>query len=205
MDSVFSICPQLSDSIEDSLVQITGRMSLILNSRAPLLFIVSDKADTHALQAALRLAHSLNVYHKLDANIVAADEVPHIPPEALSNASIVAIGGAENSFLKDKLERGQTPFTLRGASLYLHGRPVDDDAAAIFLHPHPTSRTSLMAVIYHTNADGLERALRLFPIRTGVAVPDWVIVGPGADSMGTGGVIGAGYGHLPSIGESVCR
>ena len=40
---------------------------------------------------------------------------------------------------------------------------------------------------------GLERALRLFPLRTGLAVPDWIVVGEGADSMGMGGVEAAGY------------
>ena len=39
---------------------------------------------------------------------------------------------------------------------------------------------------------GIERAARLFPIRTGVAVPDWLLVGTEADDVGAGGVMGAG-------------
>jgi hypothetical protein len=39
---------------------------------------------------------------------------------------------------------------------------------------------------------GLEKVLRLFPIRTGVTVPDWVVIGPQADAMGAAGVVGAG-------------
>ena len=38
----------------------------------------------------------------------------------------------------------------------------------------------------------LERVLRLAAPRTGIAVPDWIIIGEEADSKGMGGVIGAG-------------
>lgn len=38
---------------------------------------------------------------------------------------------------------------------------------------------------------GLERAARLFPIRTGVPVPDWIMIG-GDDGRGEGNVIAAG-------------
>ena len=49
-----------------------------------------------------------------------------------------------------------------------------------------------MVFIIHNDKDGLERASRLFPIRTGVAVPDWIIVGDKMDNFGAGGVKGAG-------------
>lgn len=44
-----------------------------------------------------------------------------------------------------------------------------------------------------TDDDGFERSLRLFPFRSGVAVPDWIITGPEADTRGAGGLLGAGY------------
>ena len=167
-------------------------MSLILNARAPLLFVIADDTDVQALGAALRLAHSLDVYHKLDATIVTSDEVSRMSPAQLIDANIVAIGGFKNAFVKETLEHGKTSFKLRNGALHLHGRQVESDAAAIFLHPHPVSQSSLMAIMYHNDEAGLERLLRLFPIRTGVTVPDWVIVGPTADSTGTGGVLAAG-------------
>lgn len=43
-----------------------------------------------------------------------------------------------------------------------------------------------------TDDEGLERIIRLFPLRTGVAVPDWVITGPASDTMAGGGLLGAG-------------
>ena len=49
-----------------------------------------------------------------------------------------------------------------------------------------------MLLIQSTDDSGLERAAKLFPIRTGVAVPDWIVVGPTADKVGAAGVVSAG-------------
>lgn len=49
-----------------------------------------------------------------------------------------------------------------------------------------------MLFICGTDEAGLERALRLFPFRTGVTVPDWLFVGEEADQLGAAGVVGAG-------------
>jgi hypothetical protein len=43
-----------------------------------------------------------------------------------------------------------------------------------------------------SNVAGFERAIRLFPIRTGVAVPDWIIISKDVDEVGAAGVRGAG-------------
>lgn len=50
-----------------------------------------------------------------------------------------------------------------------------------------------MVFIQSTDTAGLERAFRLFPIRTGIAVPDWVVIGSHADRIGAAGILGAGY------------
>jgi hypothetical protein len=39
----------------------------------------------------------------------------------------------------------------------------------------------------------MEKAARLFPIRTGVLVPDWLVIGNEADHIGASAVVGAGY------------
>lgn len=49
-----------------------------------------------------------------------------------------------------------------------------------------------MVLIIGESAEALERAARLFPIRTGITVPSWVILGSGMDEMGAAGVSGAG-------------
>ncbi|CAG8719794.1 5679_t:CDS:2 [Acaulospora colombiana] len=44
-----------------------------------------------------------------------------------------------------------------------------------------------------TDEDGLERIFRLFPLRTGIMIPEWIVTGPKADLLGAGGLLGAGY------------
>lgn len=63
----------------------------------------------------------------------------------------------------------------------------------MFTHPHPNCRESLILFIIGNSVAALERIFRLFPIRTGIAVPDWVIAGPDTDRLGAAGLIGAGW------------
>lgn len=49
-----------------------------------------------------------------------------------------------------------------------------------------------MLFILYNDDSALERAVRLFPFRTGVAVPDWIVVGPMMDELGAAGIEGAG-------------
>lgn len=50
-----------------------------------------------------------------------------------------------------------------------------------------------MVFLLYNSVSSLERALRLFPYRTGVAVPDWLVAGEKMDSIGAGGIEAAGY------------
>jgi len=54
----------------------------------------------------------------------------------------------------------------------------------------------MLLILYH-DAAGLERAGRLFPYRTGVAAPDWVVLSERTDVIGAAGVDAAGYEFLP--------
>ena len=42
------------------------------------------------------------------------------------------------------------------------------------------------------NHEGFERAMRAFPLRTGVPDPEWLVLGPNMDKWSTGGILGAG-------------
>jgi hypothetical protein len=46
--------------------------------------------------------------------------------------------------------------------------------------------------IYGNDVQGLERALRAFPLRTGVPNPEWLVLGPYTDTRSIGGILGAG-------------
>jgi len=48
----------------------------------------------------------------------------------------------------------------------------------VTLCPHPASPRHLAMIIAGTDNLGLENALRVFPIRTGVPLPDWLVLAP---------------------------
>ena len=66
-------------------------------------------------------------------------------------------------------------------------------AGLLFLHPHSSASSRVVLFMCGTDSGGLERAARLLlPIRTGVALPEFIVIGNKTDSFGTGGLRGAG-------------
>jgi hypothetical protein len=61
----------------------------------------------------------------------------------------------------------------------------------MFLHQHPIYPRANMLFILGGNS-GIESVARLFPMRTGVTVPDWLVVNADAHKVGAGGITGAG-------------
>jgi hypothetical protein len=66
-------------------------------------------------------------------------------------------------------------------------------AGIMFTHPHESSPSSTMLFIVARDQSGLERVARLFPIRTGMALADWLVIGKRADKQGASGIEKAGY------------
>ena len=66
-------------------------------------------------------------------------------------------------------------------------------AGIMFTHPHESSPSSTMLFIIANDQSGLERAVRLFPVRTGLALADWMVIGKRADKRGAAGIEKAGY------------
>lgn len=115
---------QASDAVDQTagLPRPPGRAQLILTSNAPLTIVVPLDA-AHELSIALRIAHVLGVYHKLDTSIVTFSEY------ALTNSgtppgNVVLIGNPATSAVEWLLQKGPTPWSLRDSSLFLQGRAV---------------------------------------------------------------------------------
>ena len=175
-------------------IQPSGRVLNILSSTAPLILVVPSITSSPTLSAALQIAHDLDTYHKLDSEIIDGSEaLKRLETGKLGHGNLVLFGSGDNSFMTYLLEREGTPFRLTHGKLYLNGITVQGDTTSLFLHPHPTSPSSLSLIIHYNTEEAMERGLRLFPIRTGVTVPDWVITSGEADKKGAGGVVGAGY------------
>ena len=71
-------------------------------------------------------------------------------------------------------------------------RRLSSGIGAIFLHKHPTHSDAVTLFLRADDEIGMENALRLFPIRTGVFGPDWMVISPETATLGVAGVTGAG-------------
>jgi len=111
---------------------------------------------------------------------------------SLSAGNIVVIRDPQSSFSQWCFKRHPSAFDISATPPQLNGRPLDDPSQGImFLHKHPTYRRAAVLFLLGDNA-AVERVARLFPIRTGVTVPDWLVVGTDVDEVGTGGITGSG-------------
>ncbi|KAJ6606577.1 hypothetical protein DFH09DRAFT_1242069 [Mycena vulgaris] len=169
--------------------QVSARIQSFLSTTAPFRLVVLDNSSSRDISLALRIAHDLNAYHRLDAEII-----PRVPDRfGDSPGNILIIGRTSSPLLPELLESSETPFRMENNLLVIRDTIIDEAGLGIlFLHPHPENTKGQMLFLLSTDAAGLERAGRLFPIRTGVTVPDWLIISSRAEQTGAGGVIGAG-------------
>ncbi|KAH7927731.1 hypothetical protein BV22DRAFT_1110944 [Leucogyrophana mollusca] len=165
------------------------RIQSVLNTAAPVVLVIPKKEASPELSVALRIAHDLQKFHKLDSRIDTGDT----DLLSLESGNLVVIGGAQTVFVQAQLERLGSPFKYQDGVWTLEGREFDRSSTGMmFLQQHPASERATILFVMSTDQAGLERVARLFPIRTGVSVPDWVVVGAHADRVGAAGIEGAG-------------
>jgi len=186
-----------ADSIPD--IQKSGRLSLILTSDAQIRLIIptiDPSAANNELSYALRIAHNLSTYHNLDSEIIHDDEaILRYQNRSLGPGNIVVIDGPnKTSFGRLLLEQNMTDIhRTEVGSLILNNVPLGGPSTGLaFLHPHPERQDATILFLCAEDEAGMENILRLFPIRTGVAVPDWVVVGNHSQLVGSAGVKSAG-------------
>lgn len=74
-------------------------MQVIINSAAPLVLVIPDQISSPVLSIALRIAHDLNKYHKLDSEIIRSSEAMHrAEGDCLGAGNIVLLGDASLAF-----------------------------------------------------------------------------------------------------------
>jgi len=87
--------------------------------------VVPEGGQSHELSVALRIAHDLNTYHRLDAEIITSSQAFQLfQHNSIENGNFIVIGGAQSSFTESILAEKRTPFTVQGGTLKLCGRPV---------------------------------------------------------------------------------
>ena len=181
-----------------------------------LVCIIPDASSFREMSLALRLSHDLLLYHRLDVQIILeSDALGMMETNSFPSGNIIYIGHPSATFVHTNLNKKETSFEIRNSSLVLCGHVLDDPSignvpscacmvdivckpyypAAVFLHPHPQDserKKSIMLFMLVNSTTALERAGRLFPIRTGIATPSWVVSSHLADKFGAAGICGAG-------------
>ena len=87
-------------------IQPSGRLSLILSSKGPLLFVIPD-GDGLSLAYALRLAHDLDTFHKLDVEILTDTEASGLLEDgSLGPSNIIIFDGVKKTSFGRRLLGG---------------------------------------------------------------------------------------------------
>ncbi|KAF8197391.1 hypothetical protein BJ912DRAFT_1078312, partial [Pholiota molesta] len=187
---------RVNSSALERVAQPPGRIQSILSTPGPITIIISATSVAHELSVAQRLAHVLQLYHKIDSEIVPEPVVlAQIEDGSWPAGNVVLIGLPSSLLVKGILAKNKTSVSIIDSIVHVGGRRFSKpDQAIFFSHPHPMrgDSESFMLFILYSNISGLERAVRLFPFRTGVAVPDWLVVDDRMDAFGTGGIQAAG-------------
>ena len=103
----------------------SSRIQAILTSTVPIQIVVPERGPTRELSAALRLAHTLDVYHKLHVDIVdSAEALNNIRDGTFSPGNVIVIGGVTTPLVQHILAAKRTPFQIDGTSLSVNGRPL---------------------------------------------------------------------------------
>jgi len=115
-------------------IQPSGRLSLILSSQTPILFVIPDEDDM-SLSYALRLAHDLDTFHKLDAEVLTDAEAGDLLERgSLGPSNIVILDGPNKTSFGRRLLKGPNhplfpPRVYRSRAKSNGAGPVGDDPA----------------------------------------------------------------------------
>ncbi|ORY88575.1 hypothetical protein BCR35DRAFT_276583, partial [Leucosporidium creatinivorum] len=169
-----------------------GPLISILSSPRPLVLVVgtsgSPSTTRHLTSIAERIAHDAYLYGRVDCEVVRDDEVDETP-----EGNVALLGDSyANSVTARWAKSWPTPVSFVSPSAFaINDRLFETPGQGLlFLTAHPSHPSSLVLVLAGVGAEGLERAARLFPVRTGVPLPDFVVTAP---SMTSGGVEAAGF------------
>ncbi|CAG8489151.1 15329_t:CDS:10 [Acaulospora morrowiae] len=178
-----------------------GPAHQILESSQPLIIVIGTKHKSQNngsrfLEIAQEIAHSWYLYGRGDSEIFYDEEIL-IEGNKIGGrmrGNLVLLGGPlENhiTHLLLKERNSEVIFDKDGSFSLKHAKFSDPGIGILFLHPF--KRSQLALIIAGTDVKGLDQVSKLFPKRTGVPVPDWIITGPEVAWKGIGGILGAGF------------
>jgi hypothetical protein len=83
---------------------------------------------------------------------------------------------------------------IRTGAVHVGGRVLKaDNLAVLAVYPRPGSDSALVGVIGGSGLTGMRLTDRLPYFLSGVAYPDWIVLGPEILSVGIGGIRATGF------------
>ncbi|KAG9120200.1 DEAH-box ATP-dependent RNA helicase prp43, partial [Ceratobasidium sp. 392] len=160
----------------------SGPLSRVLTTATVISIVIPSGPNAYYHSVALRLAHNLYAYLKLDCTIIIDSETLANQPLA---GSVVVVGGYANKY---GLRVRSSPLqVLPDGSILISGVTYSKPGTvALSLHKNHLYMDAV-------DETGYERGLQSFPLRTGVPGPEWMVLGEECSSKGYGGVYAAGF------------
>ena len=114
-------------------------------------------------------------------------------PDGQRDRNVILYGNADTNAAWDPL-LGEGPLEVRRDRLRLGARVLEGaDLACLAVRPRPGSPTASVGVVAGTGPAGLRLTGRLPYFVSGVAYPDFIVIGPEMLETGSGGVRAAGF------------
>ncbi|CAG8432933.1 6079_t:CDS:10 [Diversispora eburnea] len=165
-----------------------GPAHQILESKQIIIIVIGTrnvsgvKSKTNKfLEIAQEIAHSWYLYGGGDSEIVydheLVDKIKNNGPINKYKGNLILLGSTYENFVTRLLlkhNKSEVKFYKNGSFSLKHVKFSDPEIAG-------------------TDEKGLDQVTRLFPKRTGVPIPDWIITGPETSWKGVGGLLGAGF------------
>jgi len=168
-----------------------------MDTPGPLTIVIGTKNTALDFERlAADIAQNIFIYFGAEVDIRFDTEVE----DCTLPGNVISLGMEDENIYLDKTVRDSRvdnfPLRSQGHCIIVNDTVKTrtysgEGIGAIYLHPLPKSR--LLLSICGTNQNGLERASRLFPYRTGAGQPDWIVVGPQMGVQGVQGVKAMGY------------
>lgn len=103
----------------------SGRLATILNSHEPFQIIVADEDASSGLSIALRIAHDLDVYHKLDCSILRMSETrSRHATGSFKRGNVIIAGLTHEQHVHYWLGLDNGPISVQDDALLVNGRMV---------------------------------------------------------------------------------
>lgn len=168
-----------------------GRLTIVIGTQSP-------GYRTHFHRIASNIAQNLYIYFGAEVDM----RFDYEAENTIFEGNVICLGMEdENSYVQEAIARSDLtahrfPIHTKSGTITINDTSSvytyrGDGFGAIYLYPLEMSR--LLMIICGTDEKGLEMAAKLFPYRTGVGQPDWVVIGPKMGVQGMEGVEAMGY------------